>query len=461
MSARVVAMEVFARAFHREAYASELIDEVTATKPDLSPADRRLAVQLVLGVTRRRATLDAVLRHAVTRGLENVEPPLLDVLRLGAYQLLFLSQIPAHAAVHESVELAEWAQRPAARGFLNGALRKVSELTTEQHADSVGPDALPLDRPHKSRTQTARFRKLARPVFPDPRGLPVEYLADAFSWPRWLAARWMARHGFEECVRLGFHFNAPPPVWLRVNGLQGMREAYRVQLLAAQIDADPGPNPFALRLRETVPIKQLPGFNEGLVSVQDVASMAVAQALAPDPHWRILDLCSAPGGKTTHLAELMRDQGRIDACDIRQDRLATVAKLAKRLQLKSIHTHLVPGDAPPRLPAPGEYDAALVDVPCSNTGVLGRRPEVRWRLSPNEFPHLITLQTRLLLTALEAVKPGGVVVYSTCSIEPDENRGVVEAARRSKLRFSVEGEQVSIPGQPSDGGYWCRLRRAG
>ncbi len=454
-------MEVFARAFNREAYASELIDEVTAAKPDLSSADRRLAVQLVLGVTRRRATLDAVLRTAVTRPLENVEPRLMDVLRLGAYQILFLSQIPAHAAVHATVELAEWAERPAARGFLNGALRKVSELVGDAVTDQVAPDALPLDRPHKSRTQTARFRKLKAPIFADPRALPVEYLAEAFSWPAWLAARWLHRHGFEECVRLGFYFNAPPPVWLRVNSLQSTREAYRVQLLAQQIDADPGPNPLALKLRETVPVKQLPGFGDGLVSVQDVTSMAVAQALAPDPGWRILDLCSAPGGKTTHLAELMRDKGRIDACDIRQDRLATVAKLAKRLKLTSIHTHLVPGDAPPRLPAPGDYDAALVDVPCSNTGVLGRRPEVRWRLSPNEFPHLIALQTRLLLTALEAVRPGGVVVYSTCSIEPDENRGVVEAARRSNLRFSVEGEQISIPGQPSDGGYWCRLRRAG
>jgi 16S rRNA (cytosine967-C5)-methyltransferase len=173
----------------------------------------------------------------------------------------------------------------------------------------------------------------------------------------------------------------------------------------------------------------------------------------------VLDLCAAPGGKTTHLAELMRDRGRIVACDIDPRRLNTVTTLCQRLGISIVETVKVSKEDPQ--PPPGPYDAALVDVPCSNTGVLGRRPEVRWRLKPDEFEDLIRLQTRLLLTALDRVKPGGVVVYSTCSIEPDENEGVVKTVRRGLKNLIVEAEHHAVPGRPADGGYWARLRKPG
>ena len=185
--------------------------------------------------------------------------------------------------------------------------------------------------------------------------------------------------------------------------------------------------------------------------------MLVASALAPQPGWRVLDLCAAPGGKTTHLAELMDNRGSITACDIERRRLDTVTTLCQRLGVKGVETVLLgEHDDPPA----GPFDAALVDVPCSNTGVLGRRPEVRWRLRPHEFEHLIRLQTKLLIQAVERVKPGGAVVYSTCSIEPDENEGVVAAVRRAFPGLAVEAEHHARPGRPSDGGYWARLRKA-
>jgi 16S rRNA (cytosine967-C5)-methyltransferase len=208
-----------------------------------------------------------------------------------------------------------------------------------------------------------------------------------------------------------------------------------------------------------MPVRELPGCEEGWFTVQDESAMRVGTALAPEPGRTVLDLCAAPGGKTTHLAELMRDGGRVVACDVDGERLRNVEALARRLGLTSIETRRVAaGDE--GVPE-GPFDAALVDVPCSNTGVLGRRPEARWRLRPGDLDHLVRLQRRLLLAAAGRVRPGGVLVYSTCSIEPEENCGVVQAVlqERGELRLEAEGE--SVPGRPADGAYWARLRRLG
>lgn len=467
-TARALAMDVFARSFARQGFAAELIDEVAAAHPSLSNQDRRFLMQLVFGVIRRRGTLDALLAPFVTRTLDNVEPILQDVLRLGAFQLLFLTQVPKHAAVHETVELADWANRPGAKGFLNGVLRRVAEAVTDDYTNTARPDTVPVEPGHRTEDRwndtfgapaERRFRKLARPLLPDPEADVLGYLCAGFSWPRWLAARWLDRHGVRECFRLGFHFNAPSPTWLRVNKLKHDREGYRVRLAAKNIDAEPGRHPQSLRLREPTPVRDLPGYAAGEFAVQDAASMEVATALMPEPGWRVLDLCSAPGGKATHAAELMRNRGHVLACDAAPHRLATVRTLAARLGTGIVETRLLPDGDANALPPPGSFDGAIVDVPCSNTGVMGRRPEVRWRLMPGDFPHLVQLQTRLLFTALEAVRSGGVVVYSTCSIEPEENAGVVAAARRGMPGVRIEGEATAIPGAPSDGGYWCRLRK--
>jgi 16S rRNA (cytosine967-C5)-methyltransferase len=213
-----------------------------------------------------------------------------------------------------------------------------------------------------------------------------------------------------------------------------------------------------VRLLESASIRDLPGYEQGWFSVQDETAQLVAPALQPQPGGRYLDLCAAPGGKSTHLAELMQERGEVVACDGDPERLKTVADLARRLGLVTVRTHPVDEDHP--LPA-GPFDGVLVDVPCSNTGVLGRRPEVRWRLRPEEFNYLIPLQQRLLGLALERVKPGGVVVYSTCSIEPEENQELVRRMLKDQTAFTLEEEQESRPGQPADGGYWARLRRRG
>jgi 16S rRNA (cytosine967-C5)-methyltransferase len=445
--ARRVAVDVLHLARQRKAFASDLIDEQLATV-NLSPQDRRLVTQLVMGTVRRRATLEALVQPFIHIPLHAVQSRVWDVLHLGALQLALLTHIPKHAAVHETVDLAPHIESPQARGFINGVLRRVSELVTDEFVDYPYSDTLPLD--------DGRYRRLNQPILPDPDEDQAAYLAAAFSWPRWLAERWYDAHGWDECVRLGFWFNMPPPLWLRVNKLRVDRETYRLRLAASLIENEPGEPAQSLRLLESASVRELPGYLEGEFAIQDVSSMVVAAALQPQPGMRILDLCAAPGGKTTHLAELMDNRGSILACDIDAKRLETVRALADRLGIGIITTQLLePSGEPPQ----GLFDAALVDVPCSNMGVLGRRPEVRWRVQPNEFEHLIRLQTRLLFQAIDRVRPGGVIVYSTCSIERDENMGVVHAVRRGNPKLVVEAERVAIPGRPGDGGYWARIRK--
>lgn len=445
MSARDVALRILQQLPERDTFAHQLTDE-EIHHFQLTPADARLTTHLVYGVLRRRATLDALIRPGLRRPRRHIEPWLRECLRLGAYQLAFLLRIPPHAAVHETVELASRWGRPRAKGFLNAVLRRVAELITPETQPHPAPNALPMEG--------GLYRRLSRPVLPDPATRPKEYLATAFSWPGWLAQRWLQRYGFDECVRLGFWFVQTPPLWLRVNPRRISRNELVQRLRQNGIAAEPGDYPYAVRLPESTTLRDLPGFAEGWFTVQDESAMRAAAALAPEPGWRLLDLCAAPGGKTTHLAELMEDRGEIIACDVSPERLRTIQTLSERLGLSSIKVH----DARESLPE-GPFDAALVDVPCTNTGVLGRRPEVRWRLRPDSFDRFIPLQTKLLLQAAERVRPGGAIVYSTCSIEPGENDELIRCVLDRVQWLTMECQSQAIPGSPADGGYWARLRR--
>jgi 16S rRNA (cytosine967-C5)-methyltransferase len=445
-NARSLALQILLDCRKHDAFVQEILDRQLAAH-SLSLADRRLVTQLVYGVLRRRGTLRALLEPFVNRPAHKVESWLWDALYLGACQLALLTHVPAHAAVHETVELAVRFGRPGARGFLNGVLRRVSELMTEERTGAAAADALPLER--------GEYRRLRRPVLLDPSSQPLEYIAAGFGLPEWLVRRWLPRYGVEECQRLSFWLAGPGRLSLRSNPLRIERDRLLTALHEAGHAADSGEHPQAIVLHEAGPIRDLPGYSEGWFSVQDASAMHVATALAPQPGEVALDLCAAPGGKTTHLAELMGNAGRILACDVDERRLQTVGTLAQRLGITVIETRHLQGEDAPE----GTFDRVLVDVPCSNTGVLGKRPEARWRLRPGDLPQLVALQTHLLRQACEHVRPGGVVVYSTCSIEPEENRGVVEAVLAATSDFQLEAAHDAIPGRPADGGFWARLRR--
>jgi 16S rRNA (cytosine967-C5)-methyltransferase len=273
------------------------------------------------------------------------------------------------------------------------------------------------------------------------------------------------RYDFAEAVRLAFWFNTPPPLWLRVNALAdptadvaAQRDAFIERLRQANVDAEPGELPEAVRVRGPARIEHLPGFDEGRFAVQDLAAMRAAHWLEPRPGETLLDLCAAPGTKTTHLAALMRNTGRITATDARSDRLERVEENCRRLGVRNVETVLIAADGADT--PPGPFDAALVDVPCSNSGVLGRRPEARWRVGADDIAELVPLQRRLLATACERVRPGGRVLYSTCSIEPAENREVVDAVLAGRTNWELIRDTTHTPGRPADGGYLALLRRS-
>lgn len=448
-NARSLALQVLLECRKHDAFVQEILDRQLAAHT-LSAADRRLVTQLVYGVLRRRGTLRALLQPLVNRPAHKVEPWLWDALYLGTYQIALLSHIPSHAAVHETVELAVSFGRPGARGFLNGILRRVSELVTDERTNTARADTLPLEH--------GEYRRLSRPIFPDPAVQPRDYLAAAFSLPDWLMQRWLPRYGFEECQRLGFWFAGPAPLTLRCHPMRCSREQLLAELRQAGHAAEAGEHPQAVRLHEPGPIRNLPGYADGWFSVQDESAMRVASALAPGAGETVLDLCAAPGGKTTHLAELMHDNGRIIACDVDEQRLQTVVSLAQRLGLSIIETRRLRDTEGTDLPL-DSFDRVLVDVPCSNTGVLGKRPEARWRLRPHDLRQLVNLQTRLLRLAIERVRPGGIIVYSSCSIEPEENLQIVENVLKENPDLRLESAEDAVPGKSADGGFWARLRR--
>ena len=431
----------------------------------LSAVDRALAVELTHGVIRRQGTLNAILQPHVRRPRHSIEGPLWTLLQLGAYQLVFLESIPPHAAVDETVETAKRLGRRRWAGLLNGTLRSVAAGLREEFVNQPAADAVPLS--------AGRFRRFDRAVFPPPESDPQGYFARAFSFPDWLVARWSVRFPFDELLRTGFWFNSPQPVFLRANPLTTTRDQLLAALRDAGISAAPGSLPESIQLessgaaggsrvrasgaRHLPPVDQLPGYEAGWFSVQDETASRAAILLDPQPGWDVLDLCAAPGTKATHLAERMQNRGRVIATDVHADRLPLIAENARRLGTSIVETRALQADGTD-IPA-GPFDAVLVDVPCTNTGVLGKRPEARWRLRPRDVAELPLLQRRLLADACRRLKPGGRVVYSTCSIEPEENECVVRSVIERHPELSLVAESQYTPGHSADGGYQALLLR--
>jgi 16S rRNA (cytosine967-C5)-methyltransferase len=275
--------------------------------------------------------------------------------------------------------------------------------------------------------------------------------------PRDLMARWSEGWDPAAALRMAAWFTTPGVMSLRVNPLRTDREQVIGSLKAAGAECWAGELPESIRLATTTRISHLPGFDEGHFSVQDESAMRIVDLLDPRPTETVLDLCSAPGGKSTHAAERMKDQGNVVACDLSERRLRLVDQSASRLGLNSISTQVVTDD-PASIPG-GPFDAAMVDAPCSNMGVLGKRPEARWRLTEADFSELPALQLRLLRAAAERVKQGGRVVYSTCSIDALENEGVVREFLNGASGWTVERQHHSVVGRPGDGGFVALLRR--
>lgn len=446
---RLLALRVLELHDQTGRFLQDLLQECDS-QHQLSSQDRAAAVDMASGVVRRRRTIDVLLRSQITRERARIEDDLWRVLQLGTYQLVY-AKTPDHAAVDSTVELCRALDRERWTGFTNAALRGIGRMLTDEICDACSADALPLS--------AGQYRRLNSPAFPDPSTDFPGYLGDGFSLPSTLADRWATRLPREQALKTCFYSVDSPPTTLRVNLMRSSIAEVVESLNEHGCSAIPGRVPGSVIVAGANRPERLPGFVDGKWSVQDESSMAASRLLNPIAGELILDLCAAPGGKTTHLAELSRDKATIIACDVSQHRLDRVRENADRLQLKKVEVALIGRDGS-GVPD-GPFHAILADVPCSNTGVLCRRPEARWRFHPAELAELVQLQTKLLLTACERVRMGGRVVYSTCSMEPEENRGVVDSVLRAFPDFLLKQEIQHIAGSPADGGYQALLIRRG
>ena len=395
-------------------FADLVLDSILQRHPDLDPRDRGLTTELVYGGLRHRGRLDFALAHCCRQPLGQVEPRVLQLLRLGAQQILHLDRIPDHAAVSETVELAKREGLGRATGFINGILRC---LTREK-------DRLP---------------------WPDPGQRPSEYLQHVGSLPDWLAGRWLHELGGTEAAALAAAMLEQPPFTLRVNTLKGDREDFLAALVRDGHRGEPcrfAPEGVRIVARGEKP---LPGDAAGLYQVQDEASMLIARLLDPQPQERILDACAAPGGKTTHVAALTGNTGRILALDLHPRRLTLVRQGARRLGCEGIEMRPWDLSHPPDFLDPGSFERILLDAPCSGLGVLRRNPEVRWRRTEAEIEELARLQQTLLAQVAPLLRPGGVLLYSVCTLTPEESEGVVQAFLAAQPQFRREDLRPTVP----------------
>jgi len=377
----------------RGAYADKLVDSL-AGKFALEGRDRALLNELVKGTLKRRGTLDAVLALHLRQDLETLPPWIQQALRLGVYQLLFLDRMPPHAAVSETVTLARKYGHPGTAGLVNSVLRRVSETPREELWE--------------------RLRTL-----PD----AVSRAVALTSHPTWLWERWMQRFGEEEAFALADANNRTARLGLRANRLRLDRKELVLRLQRHGVEAEPGRWAEAhVSLRGEVDFSSLPVVERGDATVQDESETLVGHLVDPKPGERVLDLCAAPGGKTTHLAELMGDRGEIVAVEKNPARARVLERNLERLGLRSV-TVLV-ADALTTTP-PGVFDRVLVDAPCSGLGVLARRADARWRKSAAGVIEMAGVQRDLLEAGARAVRPGGTLVYSVCTFEPEETGEVV------------------------------------
>lgn len=386
--------------------------------------DRSFLTELVYGTIRWRGNLDWVLRQFVLpRKLKNLERmrgsgnvSVLDILRLGLYQLLFLDGVPDHAAVNESVELAKKYGYEGLSGLVNAVLRR-----------------------------TARTKGTI--PYPDIQVDPTKHITARYSHPEWIVKRWIERYGVDETIQLCSANNLRAPLYIRTNFLNTSRDQLIWSLEKEGTTAVAGCNlPGSVKITGlSSPVNELSSYRRGWFQVQDESSMLASHILDPQPGETIIDTCAAPGGKSTHIAELMQNRGKIWAFDIDARRLSLVSQACQRLGITIVEAIEADARKLDEYLSGEKADRVLVDAPCTGLGVLRRRVEIRWRRTPDQLERFPELQYAILASAARHVKPGGVLVYCTCSIEPEENQQVVARFLEAHPQFQAEGYMQTYP----------------
>jgi 16S rRNA (cytosine967-C5)-methyltransferase len=445
-SPRAIGLEILNRVERTDRHPDDLLTDAFARYRHLTPLDRAFLTTLTYGVLRWRGKLDWIIRHFSKIPFEKIELEILNILRLGLYQIFHLTKTPVSAAVNESVGLAKPIRGKGGAGFVNAVLRSALREKEE----------IPLPDAHQD---------------------PVFSLSIIQSHPLWLVQKWIKEMGAEEALKICEFNNQISALTLRTNTLKIKRTDLIERLTEKGLN--PLPCSFSeegILLRDPPSISELPFFKEGLYTIQDEASQLVTAILDPKPGERILDVCAAPGGKTTHMAQGMKNEGEIDALDLSREKLNLIEEGCQRLGIGIVRT--LKGDAASPLPIPEEpgFDRVLADVPCSGFGTLRKNPDLKWRRGPEDIVRMSELQFSILRNVSKYVKKGGILVYSTCTVFHEENEDVVEQFLREDPGFQldrIEGDlaercrpfirngyfKTFPPRDDMDGFFVVRLRR--
>lgn len=413
MDAREVALKVINDVTQNHAYANiALTREINRQK--LSDQDRRFITELVYGTIKAGETLDWMISFYINRPITTVAPIVLNILRMGMYQMFFLTKIPVSAACNQAVELTKKYGHIGTVKFVNAVLRNAGRT----------PEKI---------------------VYPDREKNLAKFLALTYFHPEWLVTRWLDRLGAEATEELCALNNTTPALCLRTNTLKNTREELLTILEEEGVVAEVSNwTPEGIVCQSSPALSSLKSLSTGLFQIQDESSMLVAHVLDPQPGEFIIDTCAAPGGKTTHIAALMNNKGRIVATDIYDHKLLLIQQNAERLGINIIERKVLDATRIGYEYA-GQADRVLVDAPCSGLGVLRRKADARWRKEEAMLTDLPKLQRAILYSAADCVKVGGVLVYSTCTTEPEENQAVVESFLRSRPEFILEKTSEFLP----------------
>lgn len=411
-SARDTALQVLTGVEQEGAYSNLLLNGALQ-KSGLSGPDAGLATELVYGTISRLNTIDYLLEPFVSKGLGKLQPWVRNLLRLSFYQVYYLDRIPPHAAVNEAVNIAKKRGHQGISGMVNGVLRSVLRSKDELKI----PDHLS----------------------------PVARISLQHSHPEWLVSRWIEQYGEETAEAICQGNNEPPSVSVRVNTARINRDELLKQMEEQGLDVSASRlSPDGIIVKSGGNMALTAWYREGLLSVQDESSMLVAHAVDPQPGMSVLDCCAAPGGKTCHIAEKLEGSGKVVANDIHPHKAKLIEDQALRLDLSNVVT--LSEDAAKlaeRFPQES-FDRILLDAPCSGLGVIRRKPDLKWAKTPGDISEIRGIQAELLDAVSGLLKPGGILVYSTCTIEPQENAGMVQQFLSRHPEFEVAQDDLSF-----------------
>lgn len=380
----------------------------------LKDIDRAFITELVYGILKWKLTIDFIISRFSKIKLKKISPWILNILRTGVYQIIFTDKVPVSAACNESVKLAKKYGHAASSKYVNGVLRNIS-----RNKDAI--------------------------KYPDKKGNLSEFLSIKYSHPLWMVDEWLKRHGEEFTEELLKSNNETPHFTIRANTLKISRDSLKKILEEDGFEVEFGQYlDEALIIKNPKSLQRMDAFNKGYFQVQDESSMLAGRVLNPKPGDFVLDVCSAPGGKTTHLAQLMDNRGRIVARDIYEHKIELINQAVKRLGIGIIETEVFDATLFDEK-LEGRVDKVLVDAPCTGLGIIRRKPDIKWAREKEDKNEIIKLQKKILYTSSKYVKKGGIIVYSTCTIEPEENENIIEEFLKDNKDFYLENPWESLP----------------